>query len=150
MKKFHFRLQKLLDLRTFREKEAETALGRAIAARDAITLRLMEIARQELNTRRSLESCARTAHEFALHAHYLERLHHDRERQQHALVEAELVIDKMRALYIQAHQSRLIVTKLREKKAEHWKTESYKQQDAVLDDMVNAQQFRKNNPQTAY
>lgn len=147
MKKFQFRLQKLLDLRTFREKEAETALGRAIAARDAIALRLMEIGQQELKTRRSLESSQKTAQDFALHENYLERLHNEREQQQKALVEAELVIEKMRAVYIKAHQNRLIVTKLREKKFDRWKADFYKQQDAVLDDMVNAQQYRKNNRQ---
>ena len=44
MKKFQFSLQKLLDIRTFREKEAETNLGRAVAAREAIVLRLTDIA----------------------------------------------------------------------------------------------------------
>ena len=48
MKKFQFSLQKLLDIRTFLEKEAETNLGRAVAAREAIVLRLAEIAKEEV------------------------------------------------------------------------------------------------------
>lgn len=143
MKKFQFQLQKLLDLRTFREKEAETALGRAIAARDAIVLRLTEIAQQELKTRKSLEISQKTADEFNRHENYLARLHNERERQEKALAEAELIIKKKRKIYIEAHRQRLIVTKLREKKVIQWRSEIYKQQEAVLDDIVNAQAYRK-------
>ena len=143
MKRFQFRLQKLLDLRTFREKEAETNLGRAIAARDAITLHLSEIARKELKTRRSLETGLQTAGELSLHGNYLERLRIEREKQLKALTEAELIIEKMRKIYIKAHQQRLIVTKLRERKELQWKKDGLKQQDLVLDDLINAREYRK-------
>ena len=49
----------------------------------------------------------------------------------------------MRKIYIKAHQERLIVTKLRERKEAEWKAEGLKQQDAVLDDIVNAREYRK-------
>jgi len=143
MKKFQFSLQKLLDIRTFREKEAETNLGRAVAAREAIVLRLAEIAQEEIKTRRSLWDSLKTAAELSLHENYLERLHNDREKQEKALVEAELIIEKMRKIYIKAHQERLIVSKLRERKEGEWKTEGMKQQDAVLDDIVNAREYKK-------
>ena len=143
MKKFQFRLQKLLDLRVFREKEAETELGRAIAAREVISLRIDEIAQKELNARHSLGNTSKTAGELTLHENYLERLHAEREQQLQALAEAELTIEKVRKIYIKAHQERLIVTKLREKKAFQWKTDGLKQQEAILDDIVSAQEYRK-------
>ena len=74
MKKFQLTLQTLLDIRTFREKEAETNLGRAVAAREAIILRLAEIAQEEAKTRRSLWSSLKTSEELTLHENYLERL----------------------------------------------------------------------------
>ena len=143
MQKFHFRLQKLLDLRAFREKEAETNLGRAIAVRESIVLHLAEIAKAEVRTRQSLKVSAKTSEDFNIHGNYLERLHGEREQQLTALAEAELVIEKMRALYVKAHQERLIVTKLRERKEVEWTTDWLKQQDAILDDMINAQEYRK-------
>ena len=132
-----------MDIRPFREKEAEINLGRAVAAREAIVLRLTEIAQEEIKTRQSLGGSLKTPAELALHENYLERLHNDREKQEKALVEAELVIEKMRKIYIKAHQERLIVTKLRERKEVEWKAEGLKQQDAVLDDIVNAREYRK-------
>jgi len=49
----------------------------------------------------------------------------------------------MRKIYITAHQERIIVTKLRERKEAEWKAEGWKQQDAVLDDIVNTREYRK-------
>ena len=143
MKKFQFTLQKLLDIRTFREKEAETNLGRAVAAREAIILRLAEIAQEEAKTLRSLWGRLTTAAELNLHENYLERLRIEREKQEKALLEAEFIVEKMRKLYIKAHQERLIVSKLRERKEVEWKAEGLKQQDAILDDIVNAREYRK-------
>ena len=143
MKKFQFTLQKLLDIRAFREKEAETNLGRAVAAREAIVMRLDEIAQEEAKTLRSLWGCLKTAAELNLHDHYLERLRIEREKQEKALLEAEFIVEKMRKLYIKAHQERLIVSKLRERKEVEWKAEGLKQQDAILDDIVNAREYRK-------
>ena len=106
-------------------------------------LRLTEIAQEEIKTRRSLGVSLKTPAELTLHENYLERLRIDREKQEKALVEAELVIEKMRKIYIKAHQERLIVTKLRERKEVEWKAEGLKQQDAILDDIVNAREYRK-------
>ena len=143
MKKFQFTLQKLLDIRAFREKEAETNLGRAVAAREAIVMRLAEIAQEEAKTLRSLWSSLKTSEELTLHENYLERLRIEREKQEKALLEAEFIVEKMRKLYIKAHQERLIVSKLRERKEVEWKAEGLKQQDAILDDIVNAREYRK-------
>ena len=143
MKKFQFTLQKLLDIRAFREKEAETNLGRAVAAREAIILRLTEIAQEEIKTRRSLWSSLKTSEELTLHENYLERLRIESEKQEKALLEAEFIVEKMRKLYIKAHQERLIVSKLRERKELQWKAEGLKQQDAILDDIVNAREYKK-------
>ena len=140
MKKFHFRLQKLLDLRTFREKEAETALGRAIAERDAINLQLAELAQKELTARMSLQRSSGTIADFAAHGNYLERLHLEREKQLTALTQAEIRIEEMRKHYIKAHQERLIVTKLKDKKQAYWKKDMQRQQDILLDDIINAQE----------
>ena len=106
-------------------------------------LRLTEIGQEEAKTRRSLWNSLKTAEELNLHENYLTRLHNDRKKQETALLEAELAVEKMRKLYIKAHQERLIVSKLRERKESEWKADMLKQQDAVLDDIVNAREYRK-------
>lgn len=143
MKKFHFRLQKLLDLRAFREKEAETALSKAIAVRDGIVLRLKEIAQQELNTRTGCMPHCKTAADFTVLEYYLEHLYTEREYQLNALTEAELLIQQKQEIYVNAHRERLIITKLREKKEYFWKAAYAKEQDNTVDDIVNNAQYRK-------
>lgn len=136
-------MQKLLSIRTFYEKEAETNLGRAVAARDAIVLRLTEIAQEAVKTRSSLRMSCIGIDTLSIHENYLERLHKEREKLEAALADAELTVDKMRKLYIKAHQDRVIVSKLRERKELQWKTEELRQQDALLDDLINAREYKK-------
>ena len=90
-----------------------------------------------------LQGRLQTAGELSLHGNYLERLRIEREKQLKALTDAELIIEKMRKIYIKAHQQRLIVTKLRERKELQWKKDGLKQQDLVLDDLINAREYRK-------
>lgn len=143
MKRFMFSLQKLLSIRTFYEKEAETNLGRAVAARDAIVLRLTEVAQEAVKTRSSLRISCISIDILNIHENYLERLHKEREKLEAALAEAELTVDKMRKLYIKAHQDRVVVSKLRERKELQWHAEELRQQDALLDDLINAREYKK-------
>lgn len=143
MKRFHFSLQKLLNFRVFYEKEAEINLGRAVSIREAILMNLAAIAQEECKTRGSLQLNYCSSYELSVHENYLERLHKEREKQEADLVEAELTVNKMQNLYIKAHQDRLIVSKLRERKELQWKADELKQQDAILDDLINAQEHKK-------
>ncbi len=53
MKKFVFSLQKVLDLREFQEKEAETELAKAIAETDRIKLALIENGQKQAYTNKT-------------------------------------------------------------------------------------------------
>lgn len=143
MKRFQFSLQKLLNCRVFYEKEAEINLGRAVSAREAILMHLVAIAQEERKTRLSLKVRGVSMDVLSTCENYLERLHRERGKKEEALVEAELAVDKMQALYIKAHQDRLIVSKLQERKASQWRACMLKEQDAALDDLINAREYKK-------
>jgi len=100
-------------------------------------------AQKELTARMSLQRSSGTIADFAAHGNYLERLHLEREKQLTALTQAEIRIEEMRKHYIKAHQERLIVTKLKDKKQAYWKKDMQRQQDILLDDIINAQEYRK-------
>lgn len=137
MKKFRFNLQKLLNLRTFKETEAEIQLGKMIAAKDAIVLRLKTIAQQEVQTKQIFNESEKLVSDLSAYERYLARLHQKKEQELQALAEAELHIEQARANYITAHRERLIITKLYEKKAKDWKKDMAKQQEEALGDMIN-------------
>ena len=137
MRKFHFNLQKLLNLRTFKEDEAEIRLAKMIAAKDAIVLRLKAIAQQETQTKLIFNESKKLVSDLTTYEHYLARLHKKKELELQALAEAELHIEQARERYITAHRDRLIITKLYEKKTKDWKKDMAKQQEAMLGDMIN-------------
>jgi len=137
MRKFHFNLQKLLNLRTFKENEAEIQLGKMIAAKDAIVLRLKAIAQQEAQTKQIFNESKKLVSDLTIYEHYLARLHKRKEQELQALAEAELRIEQAREHYIAAHRDRLIITKLYEKKEKYWKKDTAKQQEEILGDMIN-------------
>ncbi len=145
MKKFSFKLQKLLDLRAFKEKEAEIQLGKAIAIRDTITIRLHDIAQREMKARTLFSDDVKTTSDFISHENYLERLNKEKEEQLTALAEAELVIEKERKTYIKAHQEKMVLSHLREKKEAQWKKDQSKQEEAAMEDMLNTREFQRSS-----
>jgi flagellar FliJ protein len=141
MKRFSFPLQKLLDLREFREKQAEIDLGKAIASRDAIQLEIEDIALRRVSS--AAERTARAPiHDLLAIENYIHRLDVKKEELLEDLASAELVVEKKRELYMEATRERQILTKLREKKAEAWKKEYLNEEAAVLDDIANSRSVR--------
>jgi flagellar FliJ protein len=137
MKRFSFSLQKLLDLRDFREKQAEIELGKAIAARDAIQLEIEDVARRRVSSAAERTPSAPVRDLLAIE-HYIRRLDFKKDELLENLVSAELVLEKKRELYMEATRERQILTKLREKKAESWKKGYLNEEAAILDDIANS------------
>jgi flagellar FliJ protein len=137
MKRFAFSLQKLLNLREFREKEAELELGRAVSAREVIQLELDEVARKRVgaaNERRG----GLTVQDLLVIEHYITRLDARKETLLEDLAAAELVVEKAREAYMQATRERQVITKLREKKEAVWRKENLDAEAAILDDIANS------------
>ena len=136
MKRFSFRLEKLLDYRKFREKEAEVNLGKANAARDAIQLELDSIALKRVRTAAERRQGLSIPELLAIE-HYITRLDTSRDTLLERLVLAEMDVEKAREKYIQATRERRVLSKLREKKSDEWKKYVTEEEAAVLDDIAN-------------
>lgn len=142
MKRFAFSLQKLLSLREFREKEAEIALGKANAARDAIQLDLDDVARKRVSS--SLErQGVKPFQELLAIENYITRLDARKEILLVDLVAAEMVVDKMREKYLVATRERQVISKLKEKKTTAWRKDALDDEAAVLDDIANSRTKQK-------
>lgn len=136
MKRFSFRLEKLLNYRQFREKEAETNLGKANAARDAIQLELDSIALKRVRTAAERRQGLSVPELLAIE-HYITRLDTTKEQLLERLVLAELEVEKAREQYIKATRERRVLSKLREKKNDEWKKYVTEEEAATLDDISN-------------
>jgi len=137
VKKFSFSLQKLLDLREFREKEAEIELGKAIASRDAIQQDLEDVARKRVSSSMERTSTASIPDLLAIE-NYINRLDMRKDELLEDLASAELVIEQKRRMYLEATRDRQILTKLKEKKTASWRKEYLAEEAAILDDIANS------------
>jgi len=99
MKRFSFRLEKLLNYRTFREKEAEINLGKANAARDAIQMELDTIALKRVRTGAERRQGLSVSELLAIE-HYITRLDTTKEQLLERLVLAEMEVEKAREKYM--------------------------------------------------
>ncbi len=145
MKRFSFRLEKLLKYREFREKEAETNLGKANAARDALQIELDSIALKRVRTAAERRPGLSVPELLAIE-HYINRLDTTKEQLLERLVLAEMEVEKARQKYIAATRERRVLSKLREKKSDEWKKYVTEEEAAVLDDISN---FSDRNDQSS-
>ena len=132
MKRFSFNLQKVLELRSYREQEAKVELGRAVGVLAAIENRLKETAVIRHNAAR--ERFADPA-EMPAWEHYIIRLDLEAERLAREAAQAELAVEEKRTLYLEASRKLKVMEKLKEKREKGYKKEMIATETAGLDDM---------------
>ncbi|MEL3907493.1 MAG: flagellar export protein FliJ [Treponemataceae bacterium] len=143
MKTFRFRLEKILQLRSFYEEQAKIELGRCNREVEKIKNVLKQIASEKVLTRRAMGFNDFNLQDFLASETYLKNLDAKKEIFLERLVTAELKVEKARKEFIAASQKRKILTKLKEKQALQWKKERQQEEDAILDDIVNSKTVRE-------
>ena len=135
MKKFSFRLQKVLQLRKFREEECKIELGQAISA-----LNMIE---NEINTtavKRHSAAAKRFSdiNEIGVWDNYILRLDQETERLLEKAAQAEIVVEEKRAQYLEASKDLKALEKLKETRVKEHRKETAKYQMAEIDDHTAA------------
>ncbi len=136
MKRFNFKLEKLLNLREFYEKQAELDLARAIAEKEAIDLRLKTIASLKVESNKKITN---TFDVSDLHStqNFITRLNIERDTLLKEIVLADEKVKEKQEFYRKAMSDRKAISKLKEKKLAIWKKENIKAQDEFVDDIVS-------------
>jgi flagellar FliJ protein len=135
MRRFRFKLERILELRQFRETNAEAVLGAKAGACSLLEQQLQDNAvathRVGMERFRAGGSLAdfQAAENFGL------RLHTEREKLLKALAAAELEREQARLEYIEAVKARELLDKLREREENQWYKAAQKEEIAVLDDL---------------
>jgi len=151
MKRFEFRLEKLLNLREFYEHQAEIELAHAIAHKDYIDLELKQIAKLKVKTGTEFNPESDKIDITDLHnaQNYIILLDKKTDELLEKLVIAEQIIEEKRKIYIEAASKRKVISKLKEKKYEIWKKENMKAEEKYIDDIITYKSG-KNNDYMAY
>jgi flagellar FliJ protein len=130
MKKFNFPLQKVLQLRKFREEECKIALGQAIGILSGIESKLTETA-----IMRSYALSERFSDSGQIPAwnNYIIRLDQEADRLTEQAAKAELVVEEKRSLYLEASKELKAMEKLKEKREKEYRKEMAAYEMAELD-----------------
>jgi flagellar FliJ protein len=140
VKRFSFNLEKVLELRQYREQEAKNELGRAISILTAIENNIKQNALVHSRAVQERFTGINAAeHNGALSMlawdNYILRLEQEAERLMEEAAQAELVVEEKRAQYLEASRELKVMEKLREKREKEYRKEFFAAETRELDDM---------------
>ena len=150
MKRFHFRLEHVLRIREGAEEAAKLELGRISRKCDELRIQIEAIGLEQRSTGWGKMDPSAL---FARQA-YLTRLKQDRTKAEKKLATAEVERRAALAVYTKTRQEAEVLRNLREKQFEQYRIENLRQEDALLDDIVQSRltlsgAFELSKPQSA-
>jgi flagellar FliJ protein len=144
MKRFRFRLQRVLELREQFRDEARQELVRRNAERDQ-QISVLNYLQDEFERIGLTEGGMYPASDLVMVGAYSERLTIAIEKQQHVVAEAIKAADAAQERYIQASKDAKAISMLKDKKLEEFKEETLRQEGALLDEIAIQRSVRDSN-----
>ncbi len=135
MRKFRFRLEKVLEVREYYERIAEMKLTAAAGKCSLLERILEDNARATLDAARQRFSGGRDLLEMRTAELYSRRLSVERERTLRALALAEADREKARQGYVAASKDKELLTKLRERGEAEYYRSATREEIKTLDDL---------------
>jgi len=139
MRRFKFGLEKIMQLRKFREEECKLALGQAVGILNKIENDIKETAlmRHNAASRRFTD-----IGETAAWENYIIRLDQQAQQLTEKAAQAEMVVEEKRALYLEAQRDLKAIEKLKEKRQKEHRKEMFNYEMAEMDNLTAARQMR--------
>jgi flagellar FliJ protein len=140
MRRFQFRLERLLDLRRWKEREWELKLARALGECLLLQNRIREIG-EEIGASRLAEYTEGRRVDVEAMARrelYVQRLAMERERAQVSLEEKRREMEKVRARYLEVSKERKVLDKLKERRSEEYYDRQLDEEYRTVDDVNNS------------
>jgi flagellar FliJ protein len=135
MKAFHFSLEKVLELKAYREQEAKIELGRAIGVLSQIEGRIKAMAEDRCRAAAERFSPDNDALKILNYENYILRLDQERDKLLEEAAQAELVVEEKRKLYMEASRERKVLDKLKEKREKEYRKKMFDEETKTLDDI---------------
>lgn len=142
MKSFRFSLKELLELREFREREAEMALAEKSGRVRLAEMELERIAAAGARTRDGRFSGARSMADFLADERYLARLEREKEKGLADLAAAELERERALEAYHEASKRKKALEKMEEGEFEAYRKELDRKEILDIDDIVTGAGMR--------
>jgi flagellar FliJ protein len=133
MKRYKFNLEKILQLRKFKEEECKLALGQAISALNMIE---NEIKQTALKRHNATTQRYGNPGEMLLWENYILRLDLEAQKLTEKAAQAEIVVEEKRALYLEAQKDLKAMEKLKEKQQKEYRKEILNAEMNQVDDIT--------------
>ena len=143
MKPFTFNLEKILNLRKFREEETKIELGRAIGILTELENKIITIARERVRAQADQFSHENSAAMIQQYMFYLVRLDNTKEQLLKEAAMAEMKVEQARELFLEASRERKVLDKLKEKRQKEYRKEMFAEETKALDDISSAARLSK-------
>jgi len=143
VKRFSFSLDKVLELRSYAEKDAEIALAKANGELSALEQRMAELARERVAVAADRFSPGRSVPEIRNAELYLLRLERDAASLTEASAKAALAVEAAQEAFIEARKDREVIDKLKTRRSKEYRKSVLKEETAALDDISSGRYARK-------
>ena len=151
MKRFNFKLDKVLKLREFLEDQSKIELGQAIGALSGIEneIKMTAQARKTaaiqrfagVNMAANNPAQSNCGIDMLDWDNYIARLNVETEQLLKKAAQAELVVEEKREIYLSASRDVKVLEKLREKQAKEYRREYFAAETRELDDLKRVSPF---------
>ena len=151
MKRFSFKLEKVLKLREFREEQTRIELGQAVGVLSGIENDIKHTAQAKnsaamqrfssVNAGMNTYSPASGRLDMLAWDHYIARLNVETEQLLKKAAEAELVVEEKREIYLSASRDLKVLEKLKEKRKKEYRREYFVAETRELDDLKRVSPF---------
>ncbi len=136
MKRFSFGLEKILELREYRERIAKAVMAEKAGRCTILELELEENARRTVVTGRERFRRGGNVSDYLAGEHYALRLGAERERLMKVLALAEAEREQARLAYIEASKSKELITKLKEREEAGYYKAAARDETKSMDDIA--------------
>jgi len=143
MKRFSFDLESVLDLRKYREREAEVVLGKATGELSRIERDIVLVAREKARVSSERFALGYGVAELLSFDRYILRLDSDRERLIKEAAMAELKVEAARAAYLEASREREALDEVKTGEAAEYRKWLLDEEGKVLDDIAGGAYIKR-------
>jgi flagellar FliJ protein len=143
MKRFSFDLEKVLELRSYREREAEIALGKAIGELTRIEGEIKTVTGERFQAASERFAPGNGGREIQLYDLYIRRLDAALERLFKEAAQAELKVEEARKVFLEASQERKAMEKLKERRQKEYRKTLLMEETKNLDDIAGGAAVRQ-------
>jgi len=143
MRRFTFKLEKILKLRENREHETELELGRAVGALSALELRIRQVVEEQAVAIQNRFSSRNDFTQMLSYELYILRLEQTKAKLFEDAARAELEVEKARQIYLEASRDRKVISKLKERQEQEYRRAASLEEIKTIDDLSGGAAARK-------